>query len=40
LRKRICVGYTRLIEVGRGYDMESNAEKNKAMRISREPTPL
>jgi hypothetical protein len=30
----------KLIEVGRGYGMEINVENNKAMRISRHPTPL
>jgi hypothetical protein len=30
----------KLIEVGRGYDMEINVEKTKTMRISRHPTPL
>jgi hypothetical protein len=30
----------KLIEVGRGHDMEINVEKTKSMRISRQPTPL
>jgi hypothetical protein len=30
----------KLIEVGRGYGIEINVEKNKTMRISGQPTPL
>jgi hypothetical protein len=30
----------KLIEVGRGYDMEINVEKTKTMRISRQLTTL
>jgi hypothetical protein len=30
--------YRKLIEVGRGYGVEINIEKTKAMRISRQPT--
>jgi hypothetical protein len=30
----------KLIEVGRGYGMKINVHKTKAMRISRQPTPL
>jgi hypothetical protein len=30
----------KLIEIGRCYGMEVNAEKTKAMRISRQPLPV
>jgi hypothetical protein len=30
----------RLIEIGRCYGMELNVEKNKIMRISRQPSPI
>jgi hypothetical protein len=30
----------KLTEVRRGYGMETNVEKTKTMRISRQPTPL
>jgi hypothetical protein len=30
----------RLIEVGRCYEMETNVEKSKVMRISRQPSPV
>jgi hypothetical protein len=30
----------KVIEVGRGYSMEINAQKIKTIRISRQPTPL
>jgi hypothetical protein len=28
----------KLIEIGRGYEMEMNVEKTKVMRISRQPS--
>jgi hypothetical protein len=30
----------KLIEIGRCYGMELNAEKTKVMRISRQPSPV
>jgi hypothetical protein len=30
----------KLIEIGKFYGMEMNAEKTKVMRISREPSPV